>query len=525
MQRAADYYDWCGTTTPVTAQYLVNGSEVQSTTYPTAPPPPMAPPPPPMAPPPPPTAPPPAVTTSAELPGPSLALYNSPPYACVTNYYISTNGSDSNDGSSPSTPWATLDHAATAVTTAGSCINIAPGVYERSTQLTLKNGGNSATPTGYIVWRCTTMPFSFSPDLQGEGSGCVIRATGENSGHFTYAKASYLMFDALEFDGGNGSVLNDCIMQISSHHHWILNSVFHGCGANGIGSAHSDWDFWLHNVAHDNTGTQAVNCCGSGIHPWQPVGLAAYTPTDQDNQWCASTPNECFHMVIAYNVIYHNINPPDGHNDGEGVQLDGWDHGQTPCPSTGNGICPYTAATLVMGNLAFNNGGRGFEVNVSANNGQSIYFVNNTAYANSADPLGPGGGGEFNVWGPAFNTYYLNNIAYSVAGVPFSIDGGSGNVWQNNISYPGGRNSFQSPNTYPTTGPNANLDGSDPMFMSASPGSNINSFALQSGSPALGFGQTFSLWQQASPIDAGACVGGLSGCPGPYRLEELDQRR
>jgi hypothetical protein len=34
MQRAKDYYVWCGTTTPDTAAYLVNGSVVQSTTYP-----------------------------------------------------------------------------------------------------------------------------------------------------------------------------------------------------------------------------------------------------------------------------------------------------------------------------------------------------------------------------------------------------------------------------------------------------------------------------------------------------------
>src|SRR5262245_9913152 len=34
MQRAQDYYDYCNTTTPVTASYLVNGVSVQTTTYP-----------------------------------------------------------------------------------------------------------------------------------------------------------------------------------------------------------------------------------------------------------------------------------------------------------------------------------------------------------------------------------------------------------------------------------------------------------------------------------------------------------
>jgi hypothetical protein len=34
MQRAQDYYSWCGTSTPVTASFLIDGTSVQTTTYP-----------------------------------------------------------------------------------------------------------------------------------------------------------------------------------------------------------------------------------------------------------------------------------------------------------------------------------------------------------------------------------------------------------------------------------------------------------------------------------------------------------
>ena len=88
--------------------------------------------------------------------------------------------------------------------------------------------------------------------------------------------------------------------------------------------------------------------------------------------------------------------------------------------------------------------------------------------------------------------------------MPFSGDGG----YQTNLSYPGGLNSVPS---YPTTGPNHNLDGSDPLFVSVTPGSSANNFALQQGSPAKGFAQPFGLWVNGN--DAGACPSTATQCP------------
>src|SRR5262249_50047752 len=77
--------------------------------------------------------------TGPEVPGPSQALFNQPFYTCLRNFYVATNGSDANDGSSPSTPWATIQHADTASRTGGDCINVAPGTYQQ--KVLIQHGG------------------------------------------------------------------------------------------------------------------------------------------------------------------------------------------------------------------------------------------------------------------------------------------------------------------------------------------------------------------------------------------------
>ena len=49
--------------------------------------------------------------------------------------------------------------------------------------------------------------------------------------------------------------------------------------------------------------------------------------------------------------------------------------------------------------------------------------------------------------------------------------------------------------------------------MSLNSNSVVNDFALQSGSPAIGFGQAFTLWPQTGTVDAGACPSSLTSCP------------
>jgi len=476
-----------------------------------------------------------SASSTPEKPGPSLALYNSNPYyTCSTNYYVSASASGSGNGTSGS-PW-TLDQAAAANKGAGSCINLSPGLYTIGGGIgPTTSGGNAATTTGYTVWRCTSMPFSFSAGvLQGEGSSssCHIKNSGSNFYVFQVnSGVSYLMIDGLELDGSG--IDSDCLditaanlthsASTTSDHIWIFNSDLHDCGLSGIQIIGQDWFFAIHNVWHDNSYIDGN--MGSGLSDYEPIGRNGYTPTAQDNAWCSSTTGLCYHKVIAYNVGYHNYNPQNAPTtDGEGIILDDWGHTQNSCTGI-TGTCPYNGYALVMGNIMYYNGGGGLQAFSWINNGARATWVNNTTYNNAWDTHNTGTWRANNLLNAAYNTIQINNIAYAIGNAPgppvtptqpFLGDGDSGttgNVWQTNLAYPANLNSFGAGNSYPTIGTNHNLDGSNPLFMSVTPGSTSNNFALQSGSPAIGFGQPFDLWQQSGSVDAGACVSSLTTCP------------
>lgn len=451
-----------------------------------------------------------ATTVQTQVPGPSLALYSNPQYQCSTNYYVNVNtGSDSNNGTSSGTAWATLDHAATAVTTAGSCINVAAGIYPRATQLNLTNGGTSALVSGWIAWRCSVLSVTFSGGApSGEGSGCVIRATSAipATSYEVEQQANYVIMDGFEFDGTSSIYPNGCWIMYNGgnlvHHGIVMNSDCHGAQENGFASNNSDWGIVEHDIDYDNSSVYLPNCCGSGIHFYEPLGLPSYAPVGLDLDWCSGV--TCYSWVAAYNVSYDNQNPPSSaKTDGVGVELDDMAYVQNTCP--GVGVCPSHLNWLVLGNLLFNNGGDGFKCYGSTTSQHGV-VANNTAYSNNQ--LNGGSGGivaEYGDFSGCNNEVNINNIANPtvVGAATFSSSlTGSGNLWQSNLSNPGGSTNLQSP--YPTTGANANMDGSPPDFISATPASNVQNLALQSLSPARSLGQPFGLWW-TNPVDAGAC--------------------
>jgi hypothetical protein len=475
-------------------------------------------------------------TGTVQHPGPDLNFYNSKPYyTCSSNFFVATTGNSTNNGTSATTPWD-ITTASTKTLAAGSCVNLAVGVYTGSIfPVTIAHGGTNASKTGNVVWRCSSMPFSFSGGLlQGEGSGCVLRNTtgAGNDVLKINGGVSYVMFDGIEVDG-TGNTLFVCITDenngksatgaTSSHHIWLLNSDVHGCGQAGLQWNYTNWLFAIHNVWHDNAYDTACGCNGSGLTFYEPVGLIGYTPTvGNPDYWHSATTNLTYDIVIAYNVGYHNYNQPTGNanTDGEGIILDDFQHGQNSCP--GQGTCPYTGNALVMGNVMYNNGGKGIEVN-SKNFGH-VTIVNNTMYANNFDTHNTATyrGDIDNESGT--NTTTINNIAYAVLGSGVLADNSPflgqaegetpplNNLWGTNLSFPGGNNNFDTNNTYPTTGTNHNLDGSDPKLTTLS--KTAPNFSLQAGSPAIGFGQAFDLWQQSSgSVDAGACVSTITQCP------------
>jgi hypothetical protein len=467
-------------------------------------------------------------TNIAVKPGPSAAVYSAQPYyTCNTNRYVAPTGSSSNNGLTTSTPW----DIATAIAYAapnGTCINAAAGIYDvSSNQIVFSHGGSGVSKTGYVVWRCSVMPFSFSGGvLQGEGAGCVIKnVSGTPNFMVSWASnTAWMMLDGFEVNGGSGNA-HTCIasnLDTTVHHLWILNTDTHDCGLVGIAFNQTNWLFVIHNVAHDNAYTDGN--FGSGISIFEPVQIPSYSSSrGNPDYWHSTTTGLTYDLVVNYNVTYHNYNGLTGSTDGNGIILDDFQHIQAACP--GVGTCPWAGASLTMGNVMYNNGGAGIKHQNSTNSGNQT-IVNNTAYADFWDFTDTGiYRGDFFL-DPGINNFVFNNIAYAVgfctpcgiANQPFvgqncgGLCTNSGNVWQTNLSYPGGLNGFDNTqDTYPTVGTNHNLDGSDPKFVNTST-SNPN-FALQAGSPAVGFGQAFDLWQSSGAVDVGACGSTLTICP------------
>ncbi len=69
-----------------------------------------------------------------------------------TNFYVSTSGSNSNNGSSGS-PWATIAYAVTKAGP-GITINVAPGTYNETAEIAITTGGSASG--GYFILKSTT---------------------------------------------------------------------------------------------------------------------------------------------------------------------------------------------------------------------------------------------------------------------------------------------------------------------------------------------------------------------------------
>ena len=87
----------------------------------------------------------------------------------------------------------------------------------------------------------------------------------------------------------------------------------------------------------------------------------------------------------------------------------------------------------------------------------------------------------------------------------FSAD--TGNVYSNNVFY-GGRGVQMFDNDAQALSCTVNGCNSNPQFVSPL----VGNFALQSASPAIGFGLP-QLYLPPAPVDAGACSKALAACP------------
>lgn len=477
--------------------------------------------------------------SGAQLPGPSIDLFQHPYYTCVKNYYVATTGNDANNGAAPSTPWRTLQHANNAGRSPGDCVNVAPGTYANG--LVVTSGGNLASSSGYVVYRCTEMDACIVTDTSagGKNASFVWNGSQPMTGSyviidgFTMAASSATIYgEAVEvFNGTNGFVN-------TVHHIWILNSVVSGYGESGISMLEGEYFFVIHNKIYNNS---RVACAaqGSGISFGGLIAFSNYIRTADDSKnSIVGKIGLAFHNAVEWNVLYNNAitqcgtaaDPYD--TDGNNIIMDTLNWGGA------SGTVPYTGGALIAFNVVYDSGGGGVHVY----NSEDITAANNTCYNSYLDPFNQG---STRGCIDAINSYgdtYINNIAVAIPALhqacayykaPYGmwnnpIIGGPPsssypkNTYSHNITHVIG--SSCNGETYMANGDSysctANKCTTDPGWVDVgvvSPGTeaaqpNGRNFALRPGSPAIGYGLTES-YLPSSSVDLGACASVFKVCP------------
>jgi hypothetical protein len=389
-----------------------------------------------------------------------------PPPATTTWYVNKATGSDSNNGTSSGSAFATIGKANTTMG-GGDVVVIYPGTYPED--ICVNSSGTASHYTTFIAAAGQARPVVSGHTLNG---GCEGATFGIQ---VSYVRISGLAITRPVNNTSDATSSGIYIYSPSSsaptanHHFMIDGNLIYNCASEGIGISHTDYAVITGNIIHDN----------ANYDPDQSSGISFGFDTNYDSA-------SGYHNYVTDNILYHNFNlvgldgnPASSSNnttDGEGIIFD-----TTQMNS-------YTGTTLVAGNLAFNNGGDGFLAFDSA----YVDFINNTAFSNFNDTNNaryPGGNGDIFI-DMADHINVTNNIAQSVNSSHQAINGynGSTNItWNNNVTYIGGTSSDSTPISGST-----NKLGVNPLFNNASVSTGVADFNLQRGSPAIGYGSANS---------------------------------
>jgi parallel beta-helix repeat protein len=472
-------------------------------------------------------------SSGPDKPGPSTALFADPYYTCLRNFYVATTGSDANPGTW-SRPFRSIAQAQAVGLQAGDCVNVEPGTYAAG--VWVSSGGNNASSTGYVVYRCTTMDACMVTDVTAGGTGAFVW----NNTRYPMA-GSYVIIDgfvlsaAWETSGAKGIAIATNGFVPSVHHVWILNSIVSGYGQTGVQLNQGEYFYVIHNTIYNNA---RVSCAsqGSGISFAALMAAPGYTPTADDlSNSVLGNIGSSFHNAVEWNIVYNNAVTNCGNSlfptdtDGNNIIMDtlNWDWA--------SGTVPYTGGVLIAFNVTYDAGGGGIHLF----NSDKVTVANNTCYNNNLDPYlaytaracidsmqsyyGNTIINNVAVAVPASHSVCLNSFPYAMWNSAFlAANDGQPDVFSNNISQVVGSGCYgEAPmwgsDTYSCS---TNKCATNPGWVSVggswtgsetSPPDGAN-FALQPGSPAIGYGLTES-YLPPSSVDVGACSSVFNTCP------------
>ncbi|HET6219215.1 MAG TPA: hypothetical protein VFE27_19480 [Acidobacteriaceae bacterium] len=284
-----------------------------------------------------------------------LCCFCALPLSAAT-YFISPNGSDSNNGTSTDTAWATPNHALNC----GDTITAAAGTYSPADFNVGKWGTVTCITLDNVAWlQCATFDACKISSTTTDGMWIDKSYWGVQGWEVTTSQNIYgACFHA--GPSGNSTV----------HHVIFANNVANGCMGGGFNaydrttSASVDYIVYVGNIAYNSA--QGRGACYSGFNIYQPI---------------ASDTNAGTHMYIAGNFSYNNVDgsPCSGGftTDGEGINLDTFDFSQGGGPA-------YTQQAVVQNNISAGNGSSGIliENNKTGSKAAPVYFKYNTTYGN-----------------------------------------------------------------------------------------------------------------------------------------------
>jgi len=333
----------------------------------------------------------------------------------ATNYYVATTGSDSNTGTSISSPFLTVAKAVTKATVAGDSIIIRSGTYASTATLKLTKSGTSAKHLVITAYRPDITSASKRPILDFSGM-----SVGSSNQGCTVSGVAYCDIYGLIFKGAGD---NGMLVQSTSN-----NMKFEFCSF----TQNRDAGFLIRDQSHDclilncdafanadmGTGTTTLGGNADGFSPKLDPGSNIIFRNcrswkNSDDGWdgylkCTEAGIPTGMLTILENCWAW----------GNGYY---WKDGTTNSSMNGNGIKMGGSANKdqdhnfrVINCLSFDNKAKGFDQN---NNAGSMYLYNCTSYGNGDLDYGLNSSGVTYVSGAV--TSVINSICTSGKGTAF----------------------------------------------------------------------------------------------------------
>lgn len=252
-------------------------------------------------------------------------------------FFVSTTGSDDNDGRSTDRPFRTLQRAANAVS-AGDVVWVRGGTY--SSNVSFQRSGTAANP---IVFE----------SYPGE---CAIL---DGSGNQDYQN--------VRFEGANYNVFRNFVVRnnraqgiqlIGASDNDISHVRTHGNGLSGIQNVSGDRNHFSYFITHDNSDGSTGNADGIGLSAGRDHRIdhcVAYRNSDDGvDSWLSV--NTVIEKCVSFENGYQG-------GDGNGFKLGGRSQ---------------TVNTIIRYSISFGNKVEGFNYN----SGSNVTLEHNTSYGN-----------------------------------------------------------------------------------------------------------------------------------------------